>query len=157
MSTLKPSNPKDVVGSTTKVAISYVSMPVMFEVGLGMMEGGYKYGRHNYRVVGVRASVYIDAAFRHLASFWEGEDNDPDSEAQLSHVTKAIASLTVLRDSMLNSNWVDDRPPKSPSGWLKALNDEVPNLIRQFPDPVEPYTHDHDEPEEYFVVRKLDY
>lgn len=55
--TTKPSNPKDRCG-VNKAPLSYVSMPVMFEVGLGMLEGGYEYGRHNYRVVGVReASV----------------------------------------------------------------------------------------------------
>lgn len=138
--TTKPLNPKDVVGSTTKVALSYVPLPVIYEVALGMMEGGFKYGRHNYRIVGVRASVYVDATFRHISAFWEGEDFDPDSKAKLHHVSKAIASLTVLRDSMIQGNWVDDRPPKSPSGWLQQLNAEVPKLVEQYPDPVRPYT-----------------
>ncbi|SVD92517.1 uncharacterized protein METZ01_LOCUS445371, partial [marine metagenome] len=30
------------------------------------MEGAIKYGRHNYRIAGVRASVYIDATIGHL-------------------------------------------------------------------------------------------
>jgi hypothetical protein len=135
----KPSNPKDGLG-ILKVAISCVSLPVLLEVGVGMLEGALKYGRHNYRVVGVRASVYVDATFRHLAAFWEGEDLDPDSAAQLSHVTKAITSLTVLRDSMIAGNWVDDRPPvTAPKGWLNALNEKVRALLAQFPTPVPPY------------------
>lgn len=138
--TIKPSNPKDVVGTATKVSLSYVSMPVMFEVALAMMEGGFKYGKHNYRVVGVRSTVYVDAAFRHIAAFQEGEDYDPDSKAKLSHITKAIASLTVLRDSMIMGNCIDDRPPKSPEKWLETLNSEIPNLIKQYPNPVNPYT-----------------
>ena len=125
---MKDSNPKDAVG-TAKVPVSTVSMQVMSELtrylsgsvnalvqaelGLAMMEGALKYGRHNYRAVGVRASVYYDAAFRHLSAWNYGQDIDPDSG--LSHITKAIATLTVLRDSMIQGNWTDDRPPKGAS------------------------------------------
>lgn len=126
----KDTNPKDAVG-TAKVPISTVSMQVvdeltqfmgpvdprvLAELGLAMMEGALKYGRHNYRVAGVRASVYYDAAFRHRAAFELGQDIDPDSG--LSHITKGIATLTVLRDSMIQGNWTDDRPPK---GSARAL------------------------------------
>jgi hypothetical protein len=136
----KPSNPKDALG-ILKVALSCVSWPVLMEVGVGMLEGALKYGRHNYRVVGVRASVYVDATLRHVGAFWEGEDEDPESAARLSHITKAITSLTVLRDSMIAGNWVDDRPPvTAPKGWLNALNDKVRALLAQYPNPVPPYT-----------------
>ena len=104
----KPTKPKDNVG-VKKVSLSYVPASVMLETALGMQEGGFKYGRHNYRVIGVRASVYYDATMRHLMDWWEGEDLDPDSG--LSHVTKAICSLVVLRDDhhadvMINSSTV---------------------------------------------------
>lgn len=56
----KPSNPKDTVG-IRKAPMSTVSAAVMAEVGVAMLEGAAKYGRHNYRAVGVRASVYYDA------------------------------------------------------------------------------------------------
>ncbi|MDE2107524.1 MAG: hypothetical protein KGL39_60585, partial [Patescibacteria group bacterium] len=106
----KPTNPKDAVG-IAKAGTSCVPQNVIAELGVAMQEGALKYGRHNYRAAGVRASVYYDACRRHVDDWWEGEDIDPDSE--LSHVTKAIATLTVLRDSMMRGNWVDDRPPKS--------------------------------------------
>lgn len=112
--TSKPSNPKDVVG-IRKAPMSTVSAPVIAELGVAMLEGAAKYGRHNYRAVGVRASVYYDATMRHLMRWWEGEDNDPDSG--LSHVTKAIASLAVLRDATLQGKLQDDRPPSSPNLW----------------------------------------
>ena len=51
------------------------------------------------------------AAMRHLMSWWEGEDTDPDSG--MSHVTKAITSLVVLRDAMIQGMCTDDRPPRS--------------------------------------------
>ena len=134
----KPSNPKDALG-ILKAPMSTVPMPVIAELGVAMLEGALKYGRHNYRVIGVRASVYYDAVMmRHLPAWWEGEDDDPDSG--ISHVTKAIASLVVLRDAMINGNWVDDRPPPTPAGWLAKLNERVKTLIAKYPKPVEPYT-----------------
>ncbi len=133
----KPSNPKDIVGSD-KVALSYVPATVIMETALGMMEGGLKYGRHNYRAVGVRASIYYDAASRHLAAWWEGEDLDPDSG--LSHVTKAICSLVVLRDAMLQNKLTDDRPPKAPAGWLQRFNATAKRIVAANPEPVQPVT-----------------
>ncbi|WP_322070964.1 dATP/dGTP diphosphohydrolase domain-containing protein [Paraburkholderia bannensis] len=116
--TAKPSNPKDLVG-VRKAPMSTVSAAVMAEVGVAMLEGAAKYGRHNYRAVGVRASVYYDATIRHLFSWWEGEDIDPDSG--MSHITKAITSLVVLRDAMIQNMMTDDRAPSS-KDFYAALN-----------------------------------
>lgn len=101
-------NPKDVVGSR-KAPKSTVSVPVMAEVGVAMLEGALKYGRHNYRLSAIRSSIYYDAVNRHLDAWWEGQDIDPDSN--LSHITKAIAALTVLRDAQITGKVIDDRPP----------------------------------------------
>lgn len=105
----KDTNPKDAVGSTKWRQFMTVPRQVLWEVGVAMLEGALKYGRHNYRAAGVRASVYLDAAYGHLDQFVEGENLDQDSG--ISHVTKAITSLVVLRDAMMNDLWVDDRPP----------------------------------------------
>lgn len=105
----KDTNPKDSVGTARWRIFTTIPMTVMAELGTAMREGALKYGRHNYRVAGVRASVYIDAAFGHIVQWWEGEDIDPDSN--ISHITKAIASLTVLRDAMIQDKLNDDRPP----------------------------------------------
>lgn len=135
--TNKDTNPKDAVG-IKKAPISTVSAPVIMEIGIAMLEGARKYGRHNYRKAGVRGSVYYDATLRHLMAWWEGEDIDPDSG--LSHITKAMASLAVLRDSMIRENWVDDRPPTSPEDWMKKLNDKAAEIIEKYPNPVDPVT-----------------
>lgn len=127
---LKPSNPKDMVGCL-KTPFSVLPTPVMAEVALGMFEGALKYGRHNYRAVGVRGSIYYDATMRHLTSWWEGEDLDPESG--LSHITKAISSLTVLRDSMIRNNWEDDRPPATPDLFVE-LNKKAAQLVEQYKD-----------------------
>ncbi len=107
---MKDTNPKDMIGSN-KVRLSTVPANVMFDVALALTEGMVKYGRHNYRAAGVRSSVYYDAAMGHLMDWFEGEDVDADSG--LSHVTKAIASLVVLRDAMHQGMLTDDRPPSS--------------------------------------------
>lgn len=142
MSTSKPSNPKDSVG-IKKVYFSVIPWGVISELGLAMLEGARKYGRHNYRAVGVRASVYFDATFRHLNDWWEGEDTDPDSG--LSHITKAIASLTVLRDSMIRGNWEDDRPPCMKKGWMQELNRKAAEIVEKYPDPAKTYREDNND------------
>lgn len=122
---VKDTNPKDAIG-ISKAPMSTVSAAVLMEVGVAMLEGASKYGRHNYRAAGVRASVYYDALMRHAMAWWEGEDNDPDSG--MSHVTKAIATLVVLRDAMIQDKFTDDRPPRS-APFLPALNDTAAALL----------------------------
>lgn len=131
----KDTNPKQTVGSKL-VNITNVSLPVIAELSLGMTEGAYKYGRHNYRVAGVLASTYVAAAFRHIAKYWEGEDFDFESVVNLHHVTKAMSSLAVLRDAMIQAQkpgnehlYVDDRPPASPDGWMTNLNGAAAELL----------------------------
>lgn len=130
---IKESNPKDALG-IKKAPMSTVSMPVMMEIGTAMLEGGLKYGRHNYRAIGIRASVYYDALMRHVGAWWEGEDIDPASG--LNHIVKALATLVVMRDAMIQDKMCDDRPPKSPKGWLDTLNAKAQKLIEQYPNPL---------------------
>ena len=128
--TTKETNPKDLVG-TRKVPLSAIPFQVLWGVGLAMMEGGLKYGRHNYRGTQVSAQVYFDACVsRHLGPWWEGEDIDPDSgDAQLHHLDKAIACLFILRDAMMTGQLIDDRPPSVMTpGKLKELNEKAAAL-----------------------------
>lgn len=136
--TTKDTNPKDAIGSK-KWPLSFIPAIVAAEVGAGMLEGGCKYSAFNYREAGVRFTVYYDACRRHLDKFIEGEDIDPDSG--LSHITKAICSLMVLRDSMIRGNWVDDRPPKiDPAEWDRVQK-IVDELLARYPDPKPRVTH----------------
>lgn len=138
LNTVKDTNPKDAVGCR-KPPMSTVSVPVMQEVGVAMLEGAMKYGRHNYRAAGVRTSIYYDAALRHLLAYWEGEDIDPDSG--LSHLSKAIAGLAVLRDCEISGNIFDDRPPQIKLKEHRSLLQEVVDgLFEKYPDPVPPHT-----------------
>ncbi len=132
MNQTKDTNPKDAVG-IRKVFFSVIPWGVIWDLGLALLEGARKYGRHNWRVAGVRASVYVDACERHLTDWWEGTDLDKDSG--LSHITKAIATLVVLRDSMMIGNWIDDRPPPLPAGLLDEMNAKASAIIDKYPDP----------------------
>lgn len=139
----KPSNPKDIVG-IRKAPMSTVSAAVLAEVGVAMLEGASKYGRHNYRAVGVRSSVYYDGTMRHLMAWWEGEDEDPDTceldehgrpipGTGLSHITKAITSLVVLRDAMIQGKCTDDRAPSS-KDFFAELNKKAASIVERYKD-----------------------
>lgn len=132
-------NPKQAFGQA-KPPHSTVPLAVLAEVGVGMFEGSRKYGRHNYRVTSILASVYYDATRRHLDSWFEGEDTDPDSG--LSHITKAICSLVVLRDSMINGMLADDRPPPVPASHKQYLQSLTNEIAGRWPDPKQPFTRD---------------
>lgn len=62
---------------------------------------------------------------RHLMAWWEGQDFDPDSG--MNHIVKAITSLVVLRDAMLQGKVEDDRAPRSLDFYprLNALASEI--------------------------------
>ncbi|MCY0910861.1 dATP/dGTP diphosphohydrolase domain-containing protein [Massilia antarctica] len=126
----KPTNPKDAIG-VKKAPLSVVPMGVVAEIGVAMLEGASKYGRHNYRAMGVRSSVYFDATMRHLIDWWEGEDMDPESG--MSHITKALSSLTVLRDAQMQGMCTDDRPPRS-KPFYPALNSAAAAIIDRHAD-----------------------
>jgi hypothetical protein len=128
---LKETNPKDAVG-VKKVSFSTVPSTVIAEIAVGMTEGARKYARHNWRVAGVRGSIYYDATLRHLFKWWEGEDVDADSG--LSHITKAITSLVVLRDAMINDKFTDDRPPKVPVNFWNDIQYKVNEVFEKYPE-----------------------
>lgn len=124
----RETNPKDAIGSR-KAGMSSIPAVVLAEVGLGMLEGRCKHGAYNFRIHGARSSVYYDATLRHMMSWWEGQDIDPDS--QLHHVVKAIASLIVLRDAMIQGVLLDDRPPSSQE-FFTELNKKAADIVDRY-------------------------
>jgi hypothetical protein len=133
----KPTNPKDAFGCR-KAPLSALSGGFVFYSGLGMAEGGIKYGRHNYRVKKVRASIYFDALQRHAWGWWEGEDIDPDSG--LPHLVKLASSVSILIDASICDCLIDDRPPAYPKGWMKKMNEHMLMLKKKYPKSKAPYT-----------------
>ena len=99
-------NPKNDAGRA-KPSLTNIPVHILFEVAESLREGAEKYGRWNWRDHNVDASVYTDAALRHLLAWWEGENEDPDSG--ISHLSKAITNLIIIRDAQEMGALVDDR------------------------------------------------
>lgn len=134
---VKDSNPKDGCGAK-KPPLSYIPRPVLYEVGNALFEGSRKYGAYNWRIAGVRASIYQDACGRHIDAWQEGQDLDPDSGVH--HLSKAIAGLMVIRDAMICDKFVDDRPPSAPADWMEKAQAQTDAIIERHPTSKAPYT-----------------
>lgn len=131
-------NPKELAAVKKPRFYSGTPANVTREVGVGLLEGAMKYGRHNFRDTEVKASFYIDATIGHILDYWEGEDIDPESN--LHHITKAISSLYVLRDAQMRDMCEDDRPPISNVQEDKErLQLIVDALFEKYPNPKKPY------------------
>lgn len=105
---MKNTNPKDGIGAT-KLPLSLVPPTAIAVASLAHFEGSVKYGRWNWRVAGVRASIYLDAAARHLAKWAEGEENDVESG--VPHLGHALACINILIDAQACGKLNDDRAP----------------------------------------------
>lgn len=115
----KPTNPKDLVGSN-KVPMHLWPTTATTLGAMALLDGALKYGRSNYRAIGIRASIYYDAALRHLQLWFEGEELDPDSG--LPHLAHALACLAVIVDAQAAGKLNDDRMV---AGGLRELLDEL--------------------------------
>ncbi len=98
-------NPKTALGEA-KPKISSTPTIGIREMGKVFELGAKKYGRYNWRLHTVSATVYYDAAWRHLSAWFDGEDIDPESG--VSHLAHVMACMTILLDAkqhgMLNDN-----------------------------------------------------
>lgn len=125
MTELKPTNPKDLIGSG-KLPLHLWPVTATALGSLGLLDGMLKYGRSNFRAVGVRASIYFDAANRHLNAWFEGEEADPDSG--LPHLAHALACLAIIVDAQAAGKLNDDR--MHPGGYRALINSLTPHVAR---------------------------
>lgn len=107
ISTPDLANPKDLIGAKK------LSLTVFPDVALAhgthaMMNGAKKYGPYNWRDKKVRASIYIEAARRHLAQWLDREEHAYDSGVH--HLGHAMACCAILLDAQEAGCLVDDRP-----------------------------------------------
>ena len=127
----KPTNPKDRI-ATSRLDLSLFPDTAVVYGALAMTEGDLKYGGYNYRPAGVLSSVYIAACRRHLAKWYNGEDNEP--KTGVPHLASAIACLAVLIDSIESGNINDDRPPRvDVTSLLTEMEEKVKHLQEMFP------------------------
>lgn len=131
-SDLKPTNPKD------KDAISRIDLTLFPDTATlygawAMTEGHQKYGAFNYRPAGVLASVYVAAARRHLAKWYNREDFD--AKSLVHHLGSALACIAVIIDSLEAGSLKDDRPPRVDISRLTdSLEEKVKHLQKLYPD-----------------------
>ena len=100
-------NPKDAAGRS-KVSVSKLPAVAVLHAAHAMMDEVEKYGAYNWRQKEVLASVYVDAATRHIQAWFEGQEHAADS--QVHHLGHAIACLSILLDAQETETLVDDRP-----------------------------------------------
>lgn len=122
---MKPTNPKDAIGSD-KLPLHLWPATATVHGSLALLDGAGKYGRSNFRAIGVRASIYYDACCRHLNAWFEGEDVAPDSGVH--HLGHALACLAVLVDAMEAGELNDDR--MFPGGY-RAMVERLTPLVAQ--------------------------
>lgn len=118
-------NPKDVIGAG-KLPLHLWPSTATALGSLGLLDGMLKYGRSNWRVAGVRASIYVDAAQRHISKWFEGQDLDDDSK--LPHLAHALACLAILVDAQAAGKLRDDRMVSG--GYLALLDELSPAVAR---------------------------
>src|SRR6185312_12696359 len=86
----KASNPKQAMGDE-KLPLHAVPDSMECFAALAFMEGGLKYGLHNYKAIGVQASTYYAACKRHMKKWWSGEW--ADKKTGIPHLSSALACL----------------------------------------------------------------
>lgn len=111
----KPSNPKD-RAATSRLDLSLFPDSAAAYGALAFSEGDLKYGGYNYRDCGVSANVYVAACRRHLAKWYNGEEEDPTTN--IPHLASALACIAVIIEGVELGNLKDDRPPKMDMGDL---------------------------------------
>ena len=104
----KLSNPKDQF-SDKKIPLCLLSPIAKMHWALAQFAGMVKYGAWNWRVSGVRSSVYLSAIERHLDAFASGEDFDPADGTH--HLGNIMACCAILLDAREDGMLTDDRPP----------------------------------------------
>lgn len=113
----KPTNPKDAIGAG-KLPLHLVPDTATYHLATAFLEGALKYGKYNWRVAGVRASIYLDALDRHVSKWKNGEDRDP--KTRVHHLANALACIAIILDAELCGKLTDDRPPRANIAALEA-------------------------------------
>jgi len=120
------SNPKDLFGAV-KVSLSKLPAIAVAHGAHAVMDGAQKYGPYNWRDKAVIASIYVDAAKRHIDDWFEGQRAAKDSEVH--HLGHAIACCAIILDAEAMGTLIDDRP--AGNGVLDRVYDELGAIIKR--------------------------
>lgn len=105
---VKDTNPKD-AAAATRIPLWLLSPIAKAHWALAQFAGFLKYGGWNWRIAGVRSSVYLSAAQRHLDRYLSGEEFDPIDGTH--HLANIMACCAILLDAKAAGKLIDDRPP----------------------------------------------
>lgn len=123
----KPTNPKDAIGAD-KLPLHLWPATATAVGCIGMLNGALKYGRTNWREAGIRPSIYVDAAKRHIDAWFEGEEVDPDDG--VPHLSAALACLAIIIDARSQGKLNDDRQYRSPEGYRTVITEMTRHVGR---------------------------
>jgi len=127
----KPSNPKDAIGSK-KLMVHLVPSTAIAYMALAFTEGAVKYGKYNWRVAGVRFSIYLDAMYRHIMKLQNGENKD--AVTGVPHLASIMACAAIITDAFHYNKLTDDRPyvgedeAGNAAGFAQLLDVEMANI-----------------------------
>lgn len=127
-------NPKDAIGSV-KLPLHLWPAEATALGCLGMLEGECKYGRNNMLAgEGVIASIYIDAAKRHLDAWFSGEDFAPDvvtedGELVADHLGNALATIAIVVKARAHGKLIDDRDYAPNPGAYRRFVDAITHRV----------------------------
>lgn len=134
----KDSNPKD-SAAVDRIDMSLIPETALIELALAMYEGSLKYGAYNWRVAGVRTSIYMGAQRRHYAKYQNGQGRDPVTGVH--ELASIMACCSILIDAEYMGNMVDDRPPMvDVPGLLEKMRERISALQKLHPEGKERYT-----------------
>jgi hypothetical protein len=129
---IKDTNPKD-AAAVDRIPLWTLSPIAKAHWALAQFAGLLKYGSWNWRVAGVRSSVYLSALQRHLDAYTSGEETDPIDGTH--HLGNIMACAAILLDAREAGKLTDDRPPSvSLRGAYASLQGLAKRLIAQYAD-----------------------
>lgn len=108
-------NPKTLAGAK-KVPLHLVPPSFIIQTSRAMELGAKKYGPYNWRDKAVPVLTYLAAAQRHILSYQDGEELDPESGAP--HLAHAAACMAIVLDAQQVGMLIDDRPKAGRTGQL---------------------------------------
>lgn len=100
-------NPKTRLGMA-KVPLALIPGPALVHMGEAFRDGAGKYGPANWRDEPVTTSTYVNAALRHILSYYDGETTAEDSGVH--HLGHALGCLAIILDAEEQGTLNDDRP-----------------------------------------------
>lgn len=129
----KDTNPKDAIGQT-KLPLDLVPDTAIAYMAMAFLEGALKYGRYNWRIAGVRWSIYQSAFERHRMKVTAGEWADP--KTGVPHLASMMACLAIILDAYTCGKLIDDRPPSclGVSSLIDGMSGDVARLKDVFKD-----------------------